>query len=99
MFDEINAIEYKNNNDMEHNLFPIRVTFKNTLYSKSTNPTPNFPVLAIRLYKYLMSVPHHLQKFAQMCVHCISDAILPSHPLTPFSPSALNLSQDQGLFQ
>lgn len=31
MFDEINAIEYKNNNDMEHNLFPIRVTFKNTL--------------------------------------------------------------------
>ena len=39
-----------------------------------------------------------MQKFAQMCVHCISDAILPSHPLTPFSPSALNLSQDQGLF-
>lgn len=31
MFDEINAIEYKNNNDMKHNMFPIRVTFKNTL--------------------------------------------------------------------
>ena len=29
----------------------------------------------------------------------ISDAIQPSHPLMPFSPSALNLSQDQGLFQ
>ena len=77
----------------------VPVTFKNTLYSKSNNPTPNFPVLAIRLYKYLISVPHHLQKFAQMCLHCISDAILPSHPLTPFSPSALNLSQDQGLSQ
>lgn len=30
MFDEINAVEYKNNNDMEHNLFPIRITLKNT---------------------------------------------------------------------
>ena len=76
----------------------VPVTLKNTLYSKSGNPTPNFPVLAIRLYKYLISVLHHLQKFAQMHVHCISDAILPSHPLTSFSPSALNLSQDQGLF-
>ena len=32
-------------------------------------------------------------------VHCISDAIQPSHPLMPSSPSALNLSQHQGLFQ
>ena len=30
MFDEINAVEYKNNNDMEDNLFPIRITLKNT---------------------------------------------------------------------
>ena len=39
-----------------------------------------------------LPVPHHLPKFAQLHVHCISDAIQPSHPLTPFSPSALNLS-------
>ena len=38
-------------------------------------------------------------QFAQVHVHCISDAIQPSHPLTPSSPSALNLSQHQGLFQ
>ena len=44
-------------------------------------------------------VPHHLTKFAQVCVHCIRDAIQPSHPLTPSSPSALNLSQHQGLFR
>ena len=37
-------------------------------------------------------VPHHLLKFAQVHVHCIGDAIQPSHPLTPSSPSALNLS-------
>ena len=32
-------------------------------------------------------------------VHCIGDAIQPSHPLSPSSPSAFNLSQHQGLFQ
>ena len=37
--------------------------------------------------------------FAQIHVHCIGDATLPSHPLTPSSPSALNLSQYQGFFQ
>ena len=46
-----------------------------------------------------LPVPHHLTEFAQVHVHCISDAIQPSHPLTPSSPSALNLSQHQGLFQ
>ena len=45
-----------------------------------------------------LPVPHHLSKFAQVHVHCISDAIQPSHPLTPSSP-ALNLSQHQRLFQ
>ena len=41
----------------------------------------------------------HLPKFAQVHVHCIGDAIQPSHPLLPSSPSALNCSQHQGLFQ
>ena len=44
-------------------------------------------------------VPHHLPEFAQIHVHCIGDAIQPSDPLTPSSPSALDLSQHQGLFQ
>ena len=44
-------------------------------------------------------VPHYLPKFAQVHVHCISNAIQPSHPLMPSSLSALNLSQHQGLFQ
>ena len=46
-----------------------------------------------------LPVPHHLLEFAQVHVHCISDAIQPSYALTPSSPSALNLSQHQGLFQ
>ena len=45
-----------------------------------------------------LPVPHHLLKFAQVHVHCISDAIQTSHPLEP-SSSALNLSQHQRLFQ
>ena len=45
------------------------------------------------------SVPHHLLKFFQVHVHCIGDAIQPSYPLMPSSPSALNLSQNHGLFQ
>ena len=44
-----------------------------------------------------LPVCHHLLEFAQVHVHCISDAIQPSHPLTP--SSALNLSEHQGPLQ
>ena len=46
-----------------------------------------------------LPVPHHLLEFVQVHVHCIGDAIQPSHPLTPSYPFALNLSWHQGLFQ
>ena len=46
-----------------------------------------------------LPVPPHLLEFAQIYVHWISDVIQPSHPLSPASPSAFNLSQHQGLFQ
>ena len=46
-----------------------------------------------------LPVPHHLPKFFQVQVHCIGDAIQPSHLLVSSSSSALNLSQHQGLFQ
>ena len=41
----------------------------------------------------------NLPEFAQVHVHCINDAVQPSHPLMPSSPPALSLSQHQGLFQ
>ena len=34
-----------------------------------------------------LPVPHHFCEFAQVHVHCISDAIQSSRPLTPSSPS------------
>ena len=43
--------------------------------------------------------PHHLPKFVQFHVHCISDIIQPPHPRTPPSPYAFNLSQHWTLFQ
>ena len=48
---------------------------------------PGFPIL------------HCLLEFAQTHVHWVSDAIQPSHLLSPLSPLALNLSQHQRVFQ
>ena len=46
------------------------------------------------------SVTHHLPKFAQVHVHCISDAIQPSHPLTPSSlPSIFSSIRDFSVSQ
>ena len=49
--------------------------------------TPGFPVL------------RYFPEFVQTHVHWVDDAIHPSHPLSPLTTLALNLSQYQGLFQ
>ena len=72
---------------------PIRlpVQFSHSAVSNSFDPmhcsTPGFPV------------HHQLLELAQTHVLRVSDAIQPSHPLSPPSPPAFNLSQHQGLFQ
>ena len=58
-----------------------------TLCSPMDCSTLVFPVL------------HYLLEFVQTHVHWSGDVIRPSHPLSPPSPPALNLSQLQGLFQ
>ena len=58
-----------------------------TLWDPMDCSTPGFPVF------------HYLLEFAQTHVHWVSDAIQPSHPLSPPSPLAFNPSQHQGLFQ
>ena len=57
------------------------------LYDPMECSTPGFSAL------------HYLLELAQIHVHCVGDAIQPSHPLSPTSPPALNLCQHQGLFQ
>ena len=46
-----------------------------------------------------LPVHHQLPELAQTHVHRVSDAILPSYPLSSLSLPALNLSQHQGLFR
>ena len=58
-----------------------------TLCDPMNHSTPGFPV------------HHQLPESTQTHVHCVSDAIQPSHPLSSPSPPALNPSQHQGLFK
>ena len=44
-----------------------------------------------------LPVPHHLLEFAQVHVHCISDAIQPSNPQMPSSPSAFSVFHENTL--
>ena len=46
-----------------------------------------------------LPVHHQLPEFTHTPVHWVGNAIQPSHPLSPPSPPASNLSQHQGLFQ
>ena len=46
-----------------------------------------------------LPVHHQLPESTQTHVHCVSDAIQPSHTLSSPSPPTLNLSQHQGLFK
>ena len=46
-----------------------------------------------------LPVHHRLPELTQSHVHRVTDAIQPSHALSPPSPPAFNLSQHQGLFQ
>ena len=56
-----------------------------TLRDPMNHSTPGLPV------------HHQLLESTQTHVHCVGDAIQPSHPLSSPSPPALNLSQHQGL--
>ena len=46
-----------------------------------------------------LPVHHQLPEFTQTHLHWVGDAIQQSHPLSPPSSPAFNLSQHQGLFQ
>ena len=72
---------------------PTRIQFSSvaqlclTLCNPMNHSTPGLPV------------HHQLLESTQTFVHWVGDAIQPSYPLSSPSPPALNLSQDQGLFQ
>jgi len=59
------------------------------------------PTLCVPMIRSTPGLPvhHQLLEFTQTCVHRVSDAIQPSHPLLSPSPPAPNPSQHQGFFQ
>ena len=94
-FKELDRTEWLNNND------------KNSVSSWITfhfSPLVLFLCVSVRLTLMDCSTPgfsalHCLLELAQTHVHWVSNAFQPSHPLSPTSLPALNLSQHQGLFQ
>ena len=69
----------------------VSVQFSHSVVSDSLRPH--------ELQHAGLPCPYQLPELAQTPVHCISDAIQPSHPLSSPSPPAFNVSQHQGLFQ
>ena len=63
---------------------------------QTTTQLHSFHMLKI-LQVRCLPVHHQLLESTQNHVHCVSDAIQPSHPLLSPTPPALNLSQHQGL--
>ena len=78
---------------------------KPRMYSRNTiqfsSVSQSCPTLCDPMNRSTPGLPvhHQLPESTQTHVHWVPDAIQPSHPLSSPSPSALNLSQHQGLFQ
>ena len=86
-----------------------------TCHMRTREPTPvGWKILLIYYYQFSsVQLLSRVQLFetswiaacqaslsiTQIHVHWVSDAIQPSHPLMPSSPSALHLSEHEGLFQ
>ena len=71
------------------------------VFSQFSSVTQSCPTLCDPMNRSTpgLRVHHQLPESTQTHVHRVGDAIQPSHPLLSPSPSALNLSQHQGLFQ
>jgi len=72
-----------------------------SLIIQFSSVTQSCPTLCDPMNHSMPSLPvhHQLPEFTQTHVHRVSDAIQPSHPLSPPSPPAPNPSQHQSLFQ
>ena len=86
--------ENSSHNTVHHSLAPQPLLLLFSCPAVSNSLWPH------RLQHGWPSLSHHLlEEFALVHVHCIGDAVQPSHPLMPSSPSVLTLSQHQGLFE
>ena len=71
-------------------IYTYSVQFSHSVVSDSLDMNWSMPGLPVY---------HQLPELTQTHVHWVSDTIQPSHPLSPPSPPAFNLSQHQDLFK
>ena len=101
----INKLKDKNHMiisiDAEKAFDKIQHTFMIYDSVQFSSVTQSCPTLCDLMNRSMPGLPvhHHLMESTQTHVHCVSDAIQPSHPLLSPSSPALNLSQHQGLFK
>ena len=93
---EIKSLEgYEEKGTLVHCQWKLVQPLWKTVYSRVVQSS----VVSDSLWPMDWSMPdfpaYHLLEFAQIHVHCVSDTIQPSHPLSPPSPLAFNLFQNQ----
>ena len=83
------------------NKFPVFTGWNPSFFSQFSSVTQSCPTLCDPMNHSTPGLPvhHQLPELTQTHAHWVSDAIQPSHPLSPPSPPAPNSSQHQGLFQ
>ena len=81
--------------------YPVFLSLGTTMTFQFSSVAQSCPTLCnpMDCSKPGFPVHHHLLELAQTRVHCISDAIQLSHPLSSPFPLTFNLSQHQGLFK
>ena len=77
------------------------IAFSKELSSDCYSVAPSCPTLCSHVDCSMPGFPvlYYLPEFAQTNVHWVNDAIQSSHPLSPPSPAALNLSQHWDILQ
>ena len=77
------------------------VTESNTISVQFSSVAQSCPILCDPMNRSTPGLPvhHQLPEFTQTHIHCVSDAIQPSHPLSSPSPPVPNPSQLQTLRQ
>ena len=89
------------NHSSKHQFFGTQSSLWSNSHIRISSVAQSYPTLCDPVNHSMPGLPvhHQLPKSTQTHVHCVSDAIQPSHPLSSPSPPALNLSKHQGLFQ
>ena len=82
-------------------LSPLNASITKSISDQIRSVAQSCPTLCDPINRSMPGLPvhHQLPEFTETHVHRVSDAILPSHPLSSPSPLAPSPSQHQSLFR